>query len=63
MHTAFCVYKKVPLVAACTVRYVLLLVSYAFWTSSVRDLNESFKTFLKLVEIIVVTKLFLYKEL
>ena len=49
--------STVPLVAACKVRYVLL-VSYAVWTSSVRDLNQSFKTFLTLVYIIKVTKSF-----
>ena len=38
-------------------------VLYAFWTSYVRNPNESFKTFLTLVEIIEVTKLFLYVEL
>ena len=38
----------------------VLLLSYAFWTSSVRDPN---KTFLTLVEIIKVTKSFLYMEL
>ena len=38
-------------------------LSYAFWTSSVRDPNESFKTFLTLVEITEVTKSFLYMEL
>ena len=50
------------MLADCTVRYVLL-VSYAFWTSSVRDKNESFKTCLTLVEIVQVTKSFLYIEL
>ena len=45
------------------VRFVLyiLLVSYSFWTISVGDPNESFKTFLTLVEVIQVTNSFLYK--
>ena len=44
------------------VRYVLLIL-YAFWTISVRDPNNSLKTFLTLVEIIEVTNSFLYMEL
>ena len=47
----------VPLVAPCTVRHILL-VSYAFWTRSVGDPNELFKTFLTLVEFTEVTKSF-----
>ena len=43
--------------------YVLVSVSYSLWTSSVHDPNESFTTFLTLIEIIEVTKSFLYMEL
>ena len=62
MHTGFCAGLRHCVVAACIMRYVLL-VSYTFCTISVSDTNESFKTFLTLVEIKEVTKLFLYMEL
>ena len=45
--------------AACTVRYVLLVL-HAFKTSSVSDQNESFKAFLTLIEIIGVKVIFMH---